>query len=90
MDDMTWMSSFYESPLQLSKWPPALALRVAAMLLAAVGCSGALLVAWSQAAASAGMAAARALPFPRSNPLSRRARSACVPALEQDAAGLLQ
>ena len=63
MDDMTWMSSFYESPLQLSKRQPALALWVAAMVLAALGCSSAL-VAWSQAAVSAGMAAARALPFP--------------------------
>ncbi|MBV9748551.1 MAG: hypothetical protein JO157_07045 [Acetobacteraceae bacterium] len=46
MDDMTWMSSFYEPPFQLSTLRPMLAVRVTAMLLMAFGC-GALLLAWS-------------------------------------------
>ncbi len=64
MDDMTWMSSFYEPPLQLSKRQLVSGFWAAAMMLAAIGCGGALLMAWSQIAWSAGLAGAYALPVP--------------------------
>lgn len=64
MDDMTWMSSFYEPPPEPSERQPALAFWMAAALLVALGCGGAVLVAWSHASAPAGPMAAYAGPVP--------------------------
>ncbi len=63
MDDMTWMSSFYEPLLQLSKRQPASDSWTATMMLIAVGCSGVLLMAWSQLASPAHLAGAYTLPL---------------------------
>ncbi len=46
MDDMTWMSSFYELPSQPSKGRPVLVFWLAAALLMAIGCGGVVLAAW--------------------------------------------
>ena len=53
MDDMTWMSSFYELSRQPSKRQPVLAFWLVAALLMAIGCGGVVLATWSQAPAPA-------------------------------------
>lgn len=55
MDDMTWMSSFYEPPFRPPQWRPALAVAAVAALLATVG--GAALLARPQAPAGPGTTA---------------------------------
>ena len=62
VDDMTWMSSFYELPLQPSHGQPVRAFWLAAALLMAAGCGGVVLATCSQAAAPASIAAADAGP----------------------------
>lgn len=64
MDDMTWMSSFYEPPFQPLERQPVLAV-VAAAVLTAVRCGGARTAARLQALAPDGRQ-------PATNPAERR------------------
>lgn len=64
MDDMTWMSSFYEPPPQPSRRHAVRAFWMTVALLAAMGCGGVMLATWPQPSAPASPAEAHAGPVP--------------------------